>query len=765
MYADFVNKGGQLLGLLRDFISNTTQLSHAFLLCRVADAIYNNRSSTTKKKDEQSDSPDPINNEWIVKSSRILKVKIFSFLLDYDHHSLGHVSTLNASQHSYMISLKQILKNYYRSGYSLHDIESDLPISRLLAKYILNQIETHIPEKKGNKSNEPNEEKGEGINPQQNEKEMRMQRAYAKNEMFIETLLFLFDVIDYIASNKTIDYDAIVQHVSSQQVQFNVNYLDTDFIDTVLKNIYFTIRIVPDHIKLDWLILYSLFDIYERIISRDEISDQLQLLHKFQTCCTKILQFYGTSNMNVMLEIVILNGQLWYYVLSGLLNEHILTHDADAKQSAEGIELQRDIITASVEWIKFISKIIDSLILLQESNKNNLINLQNQSEEKKNDSPNFAPSNLSTQISALKMQTLKLSQSTQNEIETFLTRRKSESNHGYQREKAYLYEDDSELNSWPPKSTAVSFVNKQYLQPGTLLFFTSRSVIYTSHLRSMLNLYLQILRLHFVSMRAKIFVIASHADASSKKKKKEIFLFDIFPDFKEFDCNLFTFELFQSYTSSTGGDNENKNNKIVKYDGIKSVKFGCVMMIAKKWIAGALDLSVSWNLDGNKVKRCIIIELCNNYKDDIGVQLMIDDLDYNSVNDDEDTNNKRLLANSLLFIVKKRLSFYLNQLLHSAQHQHVLSGIPADVFQELLHFNNRLSNNDIEKDKELHMKLMLSSKDKKEIKENAAKVLKMNLKLMLAINSLLQQDEFYEQNTKQQINTFIQIIKLLIKVN
>merc|ERR1712228_490440 len=113
----FVNKGGQLLGLLRDFIQNTTQLSHAFLLCRVADNIYNDQSA--KKTDEQS-SDDPINNEWIVQSSRILKVKIFSFLLDYDHHSLGHISALNASQHSYMISLKQILKNYYRSGYSLY---------------------------------------------------------------------------------------------------------------------------------------------------------------------------------------------------------------------------------------------------------------------------------------------------------------------------------------------------------------------------------------------------------------------------------------------------------------------------------------------------------------------------------------------------------------------------------------------------------------------------------------------------------------------
>merc|ERR1712228_975257 len=316
------------------------------------------------------------------------------------------------------------------------------------------------------------------------------------NQMFIETLLFLFDVIAHIANHKSADYDAIVQYVSTQQTQLNVDYLTTDFIETVLKNTYYTIRIVPDHLKFDWLILYSLFDIYERIVSRDNISDQLHSLHKFQTCAIKILQFYGTSNMNVMLEIVILNGQLWYYVLSELLNTHTLKQQIDStQQSAENIELEREIIAAIVEWIKFISKIIDSLILLQEANKNNLINLQNQAEEKKNDedtntnSPYLSPTNLSTQISALKKQTLKLSKNTQNEIHSFLSKKQSDSNQGYQREKAYLYEDDCELNAWPPKSTASSFVYKQYLQPGTLLFFTSRSVIYTSHLKSMLNLY------------------------------------------------------------------------------------------------------------------------------------------------------------------------------------------------------------------------------------------------------------------------------------
>merc|ERR1712228_943457 len=276
-------------------------------------------------------------------------------------------------------------------------------------------------------------------------------------------------------------------------------------------------------------------------------------------------------------------------------------------------------------------------------------------------------------------------------------------------------------------------------QPGTLLFFTSRSVIYTSHLKSILNLYLQILRLHFVSMRAKISVIAAHDNKKQKKKNKKIkkqnhiYLFDIFPDFKEFDCSLFTFELFQSYTSNDR--HKDDRNKIVRYDGVKDVKFKSVMLIAKKWIAGALDLSVSWNMNVNKVKRFIIVELCNY-----------------------DTNNERLLAHSLLHIVKKRLCFHLNQLLHSAQHQHVLSGIPAVVFQELLHYNtNNKGNKDIN--------MSLSSKDEKEIKQNSENVLNMNLKLTLAINSLLEQDDFYEKNAKQQINTLIQIINMLSKAS
>merc|ERR1712154_610552 len=92
-----------------------------------------------------------------------------------------------------------------------------------------------------------------------------------------------------------------------------------------------------------------------------------------QTCCTKILQFYGTSNIDVMLEIVILNGQLWYYVISEMLNKHILSKKVLECPTEQTLELQKDIIAASVEWIKFVKNIIDSLIILQEQNKNDLI--------------------------------------------------------------------------------------------------------------------------------------------------------------------------------------------------------------------------------------------------------------------------------------------------------------------------------------------------------------------------------------------------------
>merc|ERR1712141_431329 len=93
------------------------------------------------------------------------------------------------------------------------------------------------------------------------------------------------------------------------------------------------IRIVPDHIELEWLILYALFDIYEGIVSEEDVIRQLQLLHELQMCCTKMLQFYGWSNMMIMLQVIILHGQCWYYVLSPLLNRHVL--------NSNGINLNR----------------------------------------------------------------------------------------------------------------------------------------------------------------------------------------------------------------------------------------------------------------------------------------------------------------------------------------------------------------------------------------------------------------------------------------
>eukprot|EP00483_Globobulimina_turgida_P009677 UN09696 len=118
------------------------------------------------------------------------------------------------------------------------------------------------------------------------------------------------------------------------------------------------------------------------------------------------------------------------------------------------------------------------------------------------------------------------------------------------------------------------------------------------------------------------------------------------------------------------------------YDGVKTKQFEAIMVVAKKWIAGALDLAFSWNLDVHKVRRCIIVELCDNYKDNIALRLIggVTDLQL-----EYDTNNRHLLAQSLLHIVKKRICFHINQLLHSPKYQHILAGIPAHCFQQLLH--------------------------------------------------------------------------------
>ncbi len=125
------------------------------------------------------------------------------------------------------------------------------------------------------------------------------------------------------------------------------------------------------------------------------------------------------------------------------------------------MELKTNIIATTVEWIKFVSNIIDSLIILQQQNKNNFIDII---EEKKNDtntnnsntssnsesnSPQRSPNNLPTisnQINVLKMNTLKLAQNSQKEIESFLlsgTNYNNEIGQGYKGEKTYLYTDNS----------------------------------------------------------------------------------------------------------------------------------------------------------------------------------------------------------------------------------------------------------------------------------------------------------------------------------
>jgi len=273
----FINKGGQFLGLLRDFIQNTTQLTHAFLVCRVCDCVCNEMaiandtpSKTQILYDGDSDSHsdfDGTNNEWLIMASRLLKLKLFAFLLDYNHHSSNFIEGLCLSQTYYMISMKRILGHYYRNGYSLNDIETDLPMSRLLAKYILSEIDIFPHKFKNKKEVSPNESKE---NP---DFEKNTNESLSKNEMFTDILLFVFDIIEFIGKNKTFEWGNIAEYVVLQQKEFG-----TEFISSVLRNIYFIIRIVPAHIKTEWLILYALFDIYECIVSEEGIQRQLHLL-------------------------------------------------------------------------------------------------------------------------------------------------------------------------------------------------------------------------------------------------------------------------------------------------------------------------------------------------------------------------------------------------------------------------------------------------------------------------------------------------------
>ena len=150
------------------------------------------------------------------------------------------------------------------------------------------------------------------------------------------------------------------------------------------------------------------------------------------------------------------------------------------------------------------------------------------------------------------------------------------------------------------------------------------------------------------------------------------------------------------------------------------------------------------------MKRRIVEELVAQHRDGVALQLIRDDLELCNVDDAADTRQKRLLAHSLLRTVKKRVSVHLNVLLHSAAHQHILAAMPADAFQELLHFNE-------------HEKTVLSSKDTKEVKAKPNKVLAMNCKLVAAINSLRAQDDNYDKAAKQDIETLLQIISLLMR--
>ncbi len=60
--------------------------------------------------------------------------------------------------------------------------------------------------------------------------------------LFINVLLFMFDIIDFILKNKTSDWDNIVEYVLLQQKELQIDYFNTELITNVFQNIYHIIR-------------------------------------------------------------------------------------------------------------------------------------------------------------------------------------------------------------------------------------------------------------------------------------------------------------------------------------------------------------------------------------------------------------------------------------------------------------------------------------------------------------------------------------------
>ena len=377
----FAHNGGLLVGILRDFVKNTTQHTHGFLICRIADAIYNNKipkyirkrkkklkeitnpsqkkeiirnseefdnvkkseikddntsddssndvknathpddiedetqnknnnsnnngetnddinennndnineskennnsnvndngSSTPKVNgnnsdndislsDNNDDSGD-VNNEWVVFASRLLKLKIYFYLMPYNYHiQCGNDNVILTSPTYVLIPLKKILHKYSRYGYSLSDFDSELTLPKLLSKYILNEMENDMLPK--NKKQQDMYESKEGSI--QNDKMQRFKKGDPKeiayqnkvreyestNLNWVETIMFMLDVTQNILKNQY-DFNKIKQYIINKQKQFDIEYLSDEFIDNIVLNIVLIIRIIPDHFKMEYIIFY-----------------------------------------------------------------------------------------------------------------------------------------------------------------------------------------------------------------------------------------------------------------------------------------------------------------------------------------------------------------------------------------------------------------------------------------------------------------------------------------------------------------------------
>ncbi|ETO24740.1 hypothetical protein RFI_12418, partial [Reticulomyxa filosa] len=262
---------------------------------------------------------------------------------------------------------------------------------------------------------------------------------------------------------------------------------------------------------------------------------------------------------------------------------------------------------------------------------------------------------------------------------------------------------------------------------------------------------------------------------AKEQPKDEIEITKIFPEFQEFNSSLFTTDFFVSSNS----DNSQNANLLAKYyhsstferrpqkfhficlffffflalpkpqeKDQSTTKYQCIMKIARKNIPIALDLATTWKLDSYKIKGDIIMELCCQNKEVIALRLMNESTDFTKIQDVNDSHYRGTLSMNIIHLVKYRLSILIQHLLKSPGHQHVLAEIPADMFQEIAHFNENNPN--------LPFKI-----NEKHILENYKKVLENSLKVLVAVIQLIKNEE-YSNKLLQETEQLINVLQLLL---